>query len=93
MSNKFQFNMHIIYLCPREPWAALGKTLVSNKCFEKCPIYGTFTMLKVLKEIRIAQRITSLDNSIRFITPQDFSSGVFFIASLQSFSFTVEVLR
>lgn len=43
--------MHIIYRCPREPWAALGKTRVSNKCFEKCPFFGTFTILKVLKEI------------------------------------------
>ena len=31
----------------------------------------------VLKEIRIAQRITSLDNYTRLITPQDYGSGVF----------------
>ena len=69
LNSPLNFNMHIIYRCPREPWAALGKTRVSNKCFEKCPFFGTFTTLKVLKEIIVLQRITSLDNHIRLITP------------------------
>ena len=37
--------MHIIYRRPREPWAALGKTRVSNNCFEKCPFFGTLKLI------------------------------------------------
>ena len=45
------------------------------------PYFQYFAVLKalinILKEIIVSLRITSLDNSIRFITPQDFGSGVF----------------
>ena len=77
--------MHIIYRRPREPWAALGKTRVSNKCFEKCPFFGTFTTLKVLKEIIISQSRTSQGVSEMLITSQDFCSGMFLYKKMKKY--------
>ena len=45
---------------------------------KKCLKYGTSEALIVLKEIIVLQRITSLDNHIRFITPQGNCPGAFF---------------
>ena len=72
--------MHIIYRRPREPWAALGKTRVSNKCFEKCPFFGTFTTLKVLKEIIISIR----DYSSLFIPEVLWLLGFLFLLFLSA---------
>ena len=43
------------------------------------PLAHSFNGLTVLEEIIVSQRITSLDNQIRLITPQDNCLGVFFI--------------
>ena len=57
----------------------LGKQQVRNRAFKKCCIFKYFAHTNVSKEIIVSQRITSQDNSIRLITPQDNCSGVFFI--------------
>lgn len=64
MNNIVQFNMHITYRYPREHWAALGKTQVSNKYFEKCPFFGTFTPINILKEIEKLHNILHLRTSV-----------------------------
>ena len=58
---------------------------------KKCLKYGIFTSLIVLKEIIVSQRITSLDNYIRLITPQDNCPGVFYYMKKNDYSIIAEL--